>query len=222
MSLVDVSPSAPPEQPPSARIPALWRNRDYMLLWSGQLVSTLGSTASGVVFPLLILAITNSPIAAGVAGALSLLPYAMFSLPAGALIDRWDRKRVMVLCDTGRALVFTSIPVALALNVLSVWQLYVTAFLEGTLFVFFNIAEAAALPRVVTKAQLPQAAAQNQSTFAAAGIVGPTIGTFLYQGVSRMAPFIADAISYAVSVVSLLFVKADFQRERVPGAGRSL
>src|SRR5918911_3246958 len=99
MSLVDVSPSAPPEQPPAARLPALWRNRDYMLLWSGQLVSTLGSTASGVVFPLLILAITNSPIAAGVAGALSLLPYALFSLPAGALIHPLGRKRGIGPCE---------------------------------------------------------------------------------------------------------------------------
>src|SRR5438552_3071981 len=161
------APTRATEAPPPA---PLWRNRDYMLLWSGQLVSTLGSAASQVVFPLLILAITNSPAAAGIAGALFMLPYALFSLPAGALIDRWDRKRVMVLCDTGRALVFASIPVALALNVLTVWQLYVTSFLEGTLFVFFNIAEAASLPRVVSKAQLPQAAAQNQSTFAVAGI----------------------------------------------------
>jgi predicted MFS family arabinose efflux permease len=128
----------------------------------------------------------------------------------------------MVLCDTGRALVFAAVPVALALNVLTVWQLYATSFLEGTLFVFFNIAEAAALPRVVPKAQLAQAAAQNQSTFPVAGIIGPSIGTFLYQGVSRMAPFIADAISYAVSVVSLLFVKAGFQRERAPTEGSSL
>src|SRR5881398_347608 len=102
-----------------------------MLLWSGQLVSTLGSAASGIVFPLLILAITNSPAAAGIAGALSMLPYALFSLPAGALIDRWDRKRVMILCDTGRAVLFASIPVAMALDVLTVWQLYANAFLEG-------------------------------------------------------------------------------------------
>src|SRR5947209_7937685 len=87
--------------PEQRKLPPLWRNRDYMLLWSGQLVSGLGSSASGIVFPLLILAITNSPAAAGIAGALSMLPYALFSLPAGALIDRWDRKRVMILCDTG-------------------------------------------------------------------------------------------------------------------------
>jgi len=128
----------------------------------------------------------------------------------------------MILCDVGRAVLFASIPVALALGVLTVWQLYANAFLEGTFFVFFSIAEVAALPRVVPKEQLPNAAAQNQSTFAVAGIAGPAIGTFLYQAVGRTAPFIADAISYAVSVASLFFIKSNFQRERVPKESRSL
>src|SRR5204863_250057 len=83
----------------------------------------------------------------------------LFSLPVGALVDRWDRKRVMILCDTGRALSLASVPIALAFNVLTIWQLYANAFIEGTLFVFFNIAEVAALPRVVSKAQLPAATA---------------------------------------------------------------
>src|SRR5205085_10467462 len=132
------------------------------------------------VFPLLILAITGSPTAAGIAGALQAVPYLIFSLPVGALVDRWDRKRVMILCDTGRAITLGSIPVALAFNVLTIWQIYIAAFIEGSLFVFFNIAEVAALPRVVPKTQLPEATAQNQAAFAVAGITGPSISTFLY------------------------------------------
>lgn len=213
---VETVPSIPKKLPP------LWRNRDYMLLWSGQLVSTTGSAASGLVFPLLILSVTNSPAAAGIASALFMLPYALFSLPAGALIDRWDRKRVMIITDVLRGLVFAAIPVALFFNALTVWQLYVSAFLEGTLFVFFNLAEVAALPRVVDKAQLPNAAAQNQASSTGAWIIGPSVGTFLYQNVARMAPFIADAISYFISAFSLAFIKADFQRERTPRENSSL
>ncbi|MFL5733189.1 MAG: MFS transporter [Chloroflexia bacterium] len=193
---------------------ALWRNRDYVLLWSGQVVSTLGSTASGIVFPLLILAITGSAVAAGIAGALQTIPYVIFSLPAGALIDRWDRKRVMILCDVGRGVAFTSIPVAVLLDSLTLWHLYVVAFIEGTLFVFFNIAEVAALPRVVPKSQIPDATALNQAAFGVAGIAGPSIGTFLYQTVGRMAPFVADAVSYFVSVGSLFAIRTRFQTER--------
>lgn len=190
---------------------SLLRNRDYLLLWGGQVVSTLGSTASWVVYPLLILALTGSPEAAGVAGALRALPYLVLSLPAGALIDRWDRKRVMILCDAGRAVAVASIPVAIAFDALTLAQIYAAALAEGSLFVLFNIAEVAALPRVVQTAELPQAAAQNEAGFAAASIAGPSFGTALYQWLGRGAPFVADALSYAVSVASLLAIRTPFR-----------
>ncbi|HUS14466.1 MAG TPA: MFS transporter [Chloroflexia bacterium] len=200
----------PPQAPPTP----LWRNRDYMLLWSGQVVSTLGSAISGIAAPLLILAITNSPAAAGLAAALGSLPYLFFSLPAGALVDRWNRKQVMIFCDAGRAVLAASIPLAMLFNVLTIWQLYAIALLDGTLFVFFNIAEVAAMPRVVPKAQLAAATAQNQSAFGTAGIVGPPVGGFLYQTFGAAVPFLFDAVSYAGSVISLLFIKTPFQMER--------
>src|SRR5581483_11929379 len=81
----------------------LWRNSDYMLLWSGQDVSSVGTRVSQLAFPLLVLALTHSPALAGLIGALRGLPYALFILPAGAMVDRWNRKRVMILCDAGRA-----------------------------------------------------------------------------------------------------------------------
>jgi MFS family permease len=185
-----------------------------MLLWSGQVVSVLGSSIAGLVMPLLILSLTGSPAAAGVAGMLATIPYVLLSLPAGAMVDRWDRKRVMVLCDLGRAAAFASVPVAMFLNALTIWQIYALALVEGTLFVFFNIAEVAALPRVVPKKQMGDATAQNMATFGAAGLVGPGLGGFLYQSVGRMVPFIVDAVSYLVSALSLILIKARFQEER--------
>lgn len=206
-----------------APLPPLWRNRDYMLLWSGQVVSVLGSTIAGIAMPLLILALTGSPGAAGIAAALGVVPYVLFSLPAGALIDRWDRKRVMLLCDLGRALNIASVPLALAFGMLTVWQLYLVALIEGTLFVFFDIAEVAALPQVVDKRQLADATGQNQATFAISGLLGPALGGFLYQAIGRAAPFVADALSYSISVLSLLLIRRQFQGERAaPPAGRRL
>jgi predicted MFS family arabinose efflux permease len=202
--------------------PSLWRNRDFLLLWGGQAISTLGSSISGIVYPLLTLAITNSPAAAGVATALGSLPYLIFSLPVGALIDRWDRKRVMILCDLGRTISVVSVPIALALGLLTIWQLYLTAFIEGTLFVFFNIAEVAALPRVVVKTQLPAATAQNEATGGAAMLLGPPLGGLLYQTIGRGVPFLFDAVSYLVSVISLCFIRTRFQEQREAGAPRNL
>ena len=191
----------------------LWRNRDYMLLWSGQIVSNVGTQVSQLAFPLLILAITRSPALAGFAGALRALPYIIFSLPAGALIDRWDRKRVMILCDIGRAVSMASIPIAYAFGQLTVLQLFIVSAIEGTLFVFFNIAEAACLPRVVPKSQLPDATAQNMATDGITVLAGPPLGGALYL-IGNVLPFLADAISYVVSVLSLFFIKTNFQEKR--------
>lgn len=185
-----------------------------MLLWGGQAVSTLGTTASQIVYPLLILALTKSPTAAGLAGALYSVPYILLSLPVGALVDRWDRKRVMIICDLGRAATLATIPVAIALHALTLWQLYACALVEGTLFVLFNIAEAAALVRVVETDELPEAAAFNEAGWGIAGIVGPSFGTVMYQTFGRAIPFVADAVSYLVSAGSLLAIKTRFQEER--------
>jgi predicted MFS family arabinose efflux permease len=75
----------------------------------------------------------------------------------------------------------------------------------------FNIAEVAALPRVVPKAQLPQAAAQNEAAFGVANIVGPSFGTLLFQTLGRAAPFVADAVSYLVSVFTLVLIRTQFR-----------
>ncbi len=193
--------------------PSLWRNRDFMLLWSGQLVSTIGSQVSQLAFPLLVLAITRSPAQAGIAGALRGLPFALLCLPAGALVDRWDRKRVMLLCDSGRALALGSIPVALWLNHLSFLQLCLVALIEGTLMTFFSLAEMACLPHVVPKEQVPAATAQNQAIDSSSWTLGPFLGGFLY-GLGHAVPFLLDAISYVCSVLGLLFIRARFQEER--------
>lgn len=191
----------------------LWRNRDYMLLWSGQLASTIGTTSSNVVVPLLLLALTGSPEVAGIASALRTLPYLVFSLPVGALIDRWDRKAVMIRTDIGRAVAVATIPIAMAFDVLTVWQIYAVALIEGSLFVFFNIAEVAALPRVVPATQLAEAAAQNEAGFGLANIAGPPLGTVLFQALGRAFPFIVNVVTYTLSIVSLVLIKAPFRTE---------
>jgi MFS family permease len=192
---------------------SLWRNRDFMLLWSGQVVSSVGTRVSQLALPLLVLALTHSPAQAGLIGALRGLPYALFVLPAGALVDRWNRKLVMILCDTGRVIALGSIPVALLLGRLTIIQICVVALVEGTLYTFFNLAETACLPRIVPNEQLTGAVAQYSIIDSVSGMLGPSFGGLLYS-IGRAVPFLADAVSYVVSVLSLFFIKAQFQEER--------
>ena len=211
MSLVEPKPFAEPEVPAGAAA-SVWRNADYLRLWSGQVASSIGSQVSGLALPLLILALTHSPAKAGGLAALRGLPYLLLCLPAGALVDRWDPRRTMLLCDTGRALALGSIPLVLALGHLHLWMLFAVTFVEGTLFVFFNQAESNCLVRVVSKAQLGAAVAQNEAIYGIAGLIGPSLGGLLY-GLGRGVPFLTDAISYAFSVAALLTLQADVRPE---------
>src|SRR5256885_16783978 len=101
---------------------SLWRNRDYLLLWSGQALSDVGGAVSELAFPLLVLAVTQSPAQAGFVAAFRTVPALLFNLFAGVIVDRWNRKRVMLICDIGRALCLVSIPVAYTLGFLTVWH----------------------------------------------------------------------------------------------------
>jgi MFS family permease len=198
----------------------LWKNRDYLLLWFGQGVSVLGTYVSQLAFPLLVLALTGSPAKAGYVAASRSVPWLLFALPAGALVDRWDRKLTMILCGLGSALALGSIPVAHALNTLTIAQIVVVSFVEGTFALVFGLAETSALPQVVSREQLPTAIAQQQAQYAVGALIGPPLGGALY-GVGRMLPFLVDAVSYAVSACSLGFMRASFRSQAID-ARRSL
>jgi predicted MFS family arabinose efflux permease len=189
-----------------ARSASLRANRDFLMLMSGQGVSTLGSKACGLAFPLLALELTHSPARAGVLGFVSGLPVLLIQLPAGALVDRWDRKRVMVVCDVGRLLVMVSIPAVALLFGLSFSFLLITAFINAGLSVVFSLAEYAALPHVVDADSIPAAVARNQTVGQATTVAGQPLGGWLFS-LSPVVPFVANAVSYVVSLITLVAIR---------------
>ena len=188
----------------------LRKNHDFVLLWSGEALSQLGSQASTVAYPLLVLALTGSPAKAGVVGLAKWLPLAVAALPAGVLADRFDRKRLMIASDGVRALLLASIPVALALGRPSFGQVAAVAFLDGCLFTLRYVCERGALAHVVRPEQLPHAVAQNEARTFAANLLGPVLGGVMF-AVARALPFIADAVSYLASMVLVAMTRASFQ-----------
>lgn len=207
--MTELTERSEPARPP---VP-LRRNRDFLLLWSGLVVSTLGSRISATAYPLLVLALTGSPANAGLVGFFATLPYLLVQLPAGAFVDRVDRKRLMIACDVGRATALASLVVALWLGELGLPQIALVAFIEGTLFVLFNLAETAAVRQVVPVEQLPQALGQNEARNRAAAMAGSPLGGFLF-ALGRAVPFLVDALSYVASIVTLLLIRKPFQAER--------
>ncbi|GAA4610195.1 MFS family permease [Actinoplanes octamycinicus] len=198
----------------------LWRNRDFTALWTGQVVATLGATITATAMPLLVLATTGSARDAGLVGAAGTLPYLLVNLPAGALVDRLRRHRILLIGQLVAALTMVTVPVAIRFGWLSVAQLCAVMFVQGVCFVFVSLAERAALPRVVPPGQLATAIAHNEARQRGAGLAGRPLGGVLFAA-GHALPFLLDAVSYLVAAVALLFVRRDLD-SGTPPAERSL
>src|SRR5688572_6089784 len=158
MSLESPRPGQPsPAEFSSAapRRPSLWRHRDFQKLWSAQTISQFGDEITQLALPLVaIITLDASPIEIGILGTFQFLPFILLTIPAGVWVDRMRRRPILIGADIGRALLLTSIPIAFVLGWLTIWQLFVVAFLVGCLEVFFDVAYQSYLPCVVERVQL--------------------------------------------------------------------
>jgi MFS family permease len=191
----------------------LRRNRDFLLLQSGQVLSSIGTESTAIAYPLLVLAVTHSPAKAGVVGFARIVPWALFGFLAGAAADRLPRKHVMITADLVRVLLLATVVSAIAAGRVSFAQIAIVAFLEGSMFVFFNVAEFGALRSVVPAPQLPVAAAAEQARYSTITLVAPPTGGALF-GLGRAFPFLAGALSPAFSLATLLAIRTPFQESR--------
>lgn len=184
----------------------LSRNRNYNILWSGQVLSSLGNEILIIGIPLLILATSGSPVEMGLAASAVGVARIMATIPAGVVADRFDRKRILLVCQGVRTLTFTGFVVALAMG----WYVFpvvlAVAAIEGVLSALFDPTEDALLPQVVRETQLSTAIARNTARDYLAGLIGPALGGLLYTA-SRSLPFVATAVMNAVSFVLLLFLR---------------
>jgi MFS family permease len=201
--------------PAAAEDHPLRRNRDFNLLWVGQVVSDLGANVSAIAFPLLVLATTGSPAKAGIVAAARNLPDLVFSVPSGALVDRWNQKQVMIISDCARGIALGSLGLAVAFDAVTFGHIVVVAFVEGVGSVFFDIAEGSALPTVVSDRHLDAALARNGARAHAAALAGLPVGGALF-GLGRAVPFVFDAVSYFMSVVTVSLIRTSFHREAPP------
>jgi MFS family permease len=195
----------------------LRRNRDFMLLWSGQTLSSLGSQVSLVAYPLLVLAVTGSPGKAGVVGFANTIPVGLLALPAGAIADRVNRKLLMVTSDCVRALALATFSVVLASGSAPYPLIVAVALIDGCGFVFSYVAERGALRQLVVPEQLGDAVARNESRIFGSMVAGPPLGGLLF-GIGRAVPFVFDTLSYAASTLSMVLIKSDFQETRTDAA----
>ena len=191
----------------------LRRNRDFVLLQSGQLLSNIGTRLTSIAYPLLVLALTGSAAKAGFALFARTLPQALFALPAGAAADRWNRKRLMIGADAVRVVAVGLLVATIVLGSEAFWPIPLIAFVEGVGAAFFIAAYPGAVRSVVPTHQLPDAMAAQTGRNAIVQLAGSPLGGALFT-IARALPFVVDVFSYAFSAISLLLMKASFQEER--------
>jgi MFS family permease len=191
----------------------LRRNRDFVLLQGGQLLSNVGTQITQIAYPLLVLALTHSAAKAGIAAFARALPLWLFALPAGLAADRFSRKRLMIASDVLRAAIVTALGVAVLVHHAAYWEIPVVAFVEGAGAALFGAAQMGAMRSVVPQPQLPMATNVLTARIAVVRLAGPPLGGVLF-GLARSLPLFADAGSYAISTASIAAMRTPFEEER--------
>ena len=186
----------------------LWRDGEFLKLWAGQGISELGSQVSLLALPTVaILVLGATPFQVGLLAACETLAFPVLGLVAGVYVDRLPRRPIMIACDVGRLFALASVPVAFALGVLSMPQLYAVALITGVGTVFFDVAYQSYLPALIPRADLIEGNTKLQVTGSVAQMAGPALGGFLIQLLGPARAVAADAATFLVSVVSLAWIR---------------
>jgi len=187
------------------RYAGLLREPAFRRLWVAQSISQFGTQITNLALPLVaILVLGASPFEVALLGAVEFLPYLLFTLPAGAWVDRLAKQRVLVVADLGRAAVLATLPAAAILHALALWQVYVVAFVAGSLSVFFDVAYQAILPELVTRDRLQEGNSRLEISRSAAQVLGPGVAGVLVGVLTAPIAILVDAISYLGSAAFLI------------------
>ena len=189
--------------------PSLWRHADFLKLWAGQTVSELGSVVTRTAVPLVALLVLGAgPLQMAllvVAGSLAVLLVGFF---AGAWVDRLPRRPLLIASDATRALILFSIPIAYGAGVPRMEQLYLVAFVEGCLGSLFDAAYPAYVPSLIGLDRVVEGNSRLATSSSIAEIGGPGLAGGMVQLVSAPFAILVDAVSFVVSAVSLLLIRA--------------
>ena len=186
----------------------LWHNGDFLLLWGAQSVSEVGSQITNLALPLaaiLVLHATTFEVAA--LNVVDLLPFALFSLPAGVWVDRLRRRPILIAADWGRGIALASIPIAYALGGLTLIQLFAVGFATGTLTVFFDVSYQAYLPSLVGREYIGDGNSKLEVTRSAAQVSGPGLAGVLIGALKAPYTIALDAASFVASALLMTAIR---------------
>jgi MFS family permease len=201
--------------------PLLRENARFRRFWLGQSVSLLGDQVTVIALPLVaVLVLDATPAQMGYLFAVELAPNLLFSLHAGAWVDRRGRKRqLMIAADAGRALALGSIPVAYAFDALTLPHMLAVGFVMGTLSVLFYVSYSSLFVALVPRDRFVEGSSIINGSRALSYVGGPSVGGALVQLLSAPATLVVDTFSYVVSALCLRSVEVEEPAAEAPGKG---
>ena len=191
-----------------------------MKLWTGQSVSEFGTQISALAIPwLAAVDLHVSPFEFSLLGVLGFMPFILFALPAGVWVDRLRRRPILIVGDASRAVLLGYIPLAWALGILDIWQLYAITFAVGIFTVFFDVAYQSYLPALVDRDSLVEGNSKLQTTVSLAGTAGPGVAGLLISTLTAPYAIVLDAASFVVSTAFMIPIRSkETPPERAAGA----
>ncbi|GCB45032.1 MFS transporter [Streptomyces sp. NL15-2K] len=196
----------PSTDPPSGESRRLWRQRDFGIFWAAQTLSVLGDSFALIALPLLVLEATGSLARMGLLTAVGGAASVLAAVFAGALVDRVDRRRLLIACDLVRMVLYAVIPLVWLLGP-QVWLLYVVLPLCEAVGMLFAVGYVTVVRGLVGTEHLTQANGRLNATAAAAGVLGPLCAGMVAAWTGPAAAVGVDAASFGVSAVCMLFVR---------------
>ena len=186
----------------------LWRHPDFLKLWSAETVSQFGTQISLLALPLVAIDVLHvSAFKVAALTTVEFLPFLLVSLPAGVWVDRLPRRPILIAGDLARAGLLASIPIAYAMDVLTIWQLYGVGFFVGIATVFFDIAYQSYLPALVERQQIIDGNAKLEISRSAAQLGGPGIAGLLVGWLRAPAAILVDAVSFLGSAFFIFSIR---------------
>lgn len=193
---------------PARRVESVLRNADFNRLWTAETISQFGTQVSLLAIPLVAVTLLHAtPFEVALLGTIEFLPFILFSLPAGAWVDRLRRRPILIAGDLGRAVMLASVPIAYALGVLTMAQLYIVGFVVGTLTVFFDVAYQSYLPSLVERDQLVDGNGKLEASRTVAQSAGPALGGGLIGLVTAPLAILADSLSFVLSGLFVFLIR---------------
>lgn len=186
---------------------SLWRNRGFNILWAGQTLSALGDSFALVALPLLVLQATGSVAQMGLVTGVNGVGQIIAGVFAGVIVDRVDRRRLMIACDLARTALYGLIPLWWALRGPAFWLIYAVVLGASLLNMGFQVAYMTAVANLVDRKQITEANGRLQATYAVAYVVGPMLAGLVSARTGPVNAIGVDALTFAVSAGSLMLIR---------------